>query len=288
MTHLPDLNDKKAVNTWQQKQLWIETVMASDLSKATKIFAFAIFTHAFGNKTESFPGSERIREVTAFSSSGRFPEYRRALEQAGALKVSKKRAGQFKQEHCVYDLNRKWDGNTSEDMVSSKASASSSATPGEGRDSSGESTTSSGESSVPSEVSNTPSNHQEEIKEDIEDLKVAEHDLTTGSSNDDISTDSCLTTYLDASSQQAPAENTAGGLAAHRQRRSKSVIQERHVPPDPHRWIRHHDKMRFLDDYLEPVIELATAGFRADLVAADWIDAALIEAGYPAELIEDW
>lgn len=288
MTYLPNASDEKEVNLWKQKQEWMEKVMASRLPKATKIFAFGVFIHAFGNKTESFPGSDRIKEVTAFSSSGRFPEYRRALEQAGALKVSKKRAGQYKQEHCVYDLNLKWEGTTPGDTAPAKATAWSNATPGEGHDSSGKSTTSSGESSDPSEVSNTPSNHQEEIKEDIEDLKVVEHDLTTGSSNDDISTDSSLTTHLDASGQQAPAENTAGGLAAHRQRRSKSVIKERHVPPDPHRWIRHHDKMRFLDDYLEPVIELATAGYRADLVAAEWIDAALVEAGYPAELIEDW
>ena len=104
--------------TWQRKQQWLERVMSSQLSSATKVFAWAIINAAYGNKTTSFPGTEAIKGLTNLSP-GHYTEYRNTLVGHGAVTMSKRRAGKFKQEHCEYELNLDWEGCTTPDGKSS-------------------------------------------------------------------------------------------------------------------------------------------------------------------------
>lgn len=69
----------------KDKQEWIEAVMAdTDLTAATKVFAYGIFKHMYGLKDTSHPGTEALEKTTGLSRS-KFPSYRKGLIEAGYL-----------------------------------------------------------------------------------------------------------------------------------------------------------------------------------------------------------
>lgn len=69
---------------YQVKQEWLEAVMASNLNAGTKVFAFGVFQHMYGNKTDAWPGTKAL-EVTTGQSRSKFPGYRKNLFDAGFL-----------------------------------------------------------------------------------------------------------------------------------------------------------------------------------------------------------
>jgi hypothetical protein len=72
---------------YKDKQDWIEAVMASDLTPATKVYAFGIYKHMYGVKDNSYPGAKAITEATGLNDS-QFYKYNQALQQAGFLEVT--------------------------------------------------------------------------------------------------------------------------------------------------------------------------------------------------------
>lgn len=74
---------------YEHKQKWMEAVMASDLGAATKVYAWGIFKHMYGNKMNSFPSRKAISAATGLAT-GKFYLHNQALEEAGFLKVSRR------------------------------------------------------------------------------------------------------------------------------------------------------------------------------------------------------
>jgi hypothetical protein len=75
---------------YKDKQDWMKAVMASDLTTATKVYAYGIHQHMYGNKENSWPGAKALEEVTGLSRS-KFYKYNQALEEAGFLEVTHRR-----------------------------------------------------------------------------------------------------------------------------------------------------------------------------------------------------
>lgn len=74
----------------KEKQGWIDAVMATGLSPATKVYAWGIFKHMYGAKDDSFPGAKALREVTGLND-GHFYKYNKALKDAGFIEVTSRR-----------------------------------------------------------------------------------------------------------------------------------------------------------------------------------------------------
>lgn len=72
---------------YKVKQEWLEAVMASDLSPATKVYAYGIFQHMYGNKDSSWPGAKALTGSTGLNDS-QFYKYNKALVKAGYLEVT--------------------------------------------------------------------------------------------------------------------------------------------------------------------------------------------------------
>lgn len=75
---------------YKDKQEWIEAVMSSDLTPATKVYAFGIYKHMYGLKDDSFPGAKALREATGLNDS-HFWKYNQALKEAGFIEVTSRR-----------------------------------------------------------------------------------------------------------------------------------------------------------------------------------------------------
>lgn len=78
--------------------------MASDLTPATKVFAFSIYKRMYGTKVTSHPDTDVIHQDTGLAVS-KYPAYRKALIEGGFLTGVKQRMGKFKQENYTYTLN---------------------------------------------------------------------------------------------------------------------------------------------------------------------------------------
>lgn len=75
---------------YKDKQEWIDAVMASNLTPATKVYAYGIFKHMYGNKDDSFPGAKALRNVTGLNDS-QFYRYNQALQHAGFIEVTSRK-----------------------------------------------------------------------------------------------------------------------------------------------------------------------------------------------------
>ena len=99
----------KETHTYKQKQEWLERVMAaSDLTPATKVFAFAIYKRMFGKKVTSNPTEAQITEDTGLNRS-KFNDYRMSLE--GALTMTKGPSSNGGRDRYTYTLVLDWQSN---------------------------------------------------------------------------------------------------------------------------------------------------------------------------------
>lgn len=72
------------------KQDWIESVMADHTATpAIKVYAFGVYKHMYGTKTESFPGAKAIMKATGLDD-GRFYKYNAWLERSGYLVIDRR------------------------------------------------------------------------------------------------------------------------------------------------------------------------------------------------------
>jgi hypothetical protein len=78
------------MSNYKVKQEWLEAVMASDLSPATKVYAWGVYQHMYGNKTDAWPGAKAIGAATRLDDS-KYYLYNQALEDAGFLEVTPRR-----------------------------------------------------------------------------------------------------------------------------------------------------------------------------------------------------
>lgn len=69
------------------KQNWMDAVMASDLNNATKVFAYGMFKRMYGEKVESYPGTETLEGDTGLHRS-KYKNYRDALIKGGWVNAS--------------------------------------------------------------------------------------------------------------------------------------------------------------------------------------------------------
>jgi hypothetical protein len=96
---------------YARKSTWLDNVMASRLSPATKIFAYSIHKRAYGVKTQSYPDASLIMEDTNFKSHGHFKTYREALVHCGALEVDLGyHTRNARHRNYLYTLRLDWDG----------------------------------------------------------------------------------------------------------------------------------------------------------------------------------
>lgn len=100
----------KQEEIYQAKQEWLEKVMGSGFTHATKTFAFCIFKRMYGIKTDCYPTSEMIKADGGFTTHSKFKSYRDALVSAGAIKATKQRSGNGQWENYTYALNLEWQG----------------------------------------------------------------------------------------------------------------------------------------------------------------------------------
>lgn len=75
---------------YKVKQEWMDAVMASDLSPATKVYAYGVFKHMFGIKTDAWPGAKGLSEATGLNDS-QFYKYNAALSTAGFIEVTSRK-----------------------------------------------------------------------------------------------------------------------------------------------------------------------------------------------------
>jgi hypothetical protein len=124
------------------KYEWLEAVMASNLSNATKVFAYGIFKHMNGEGT-CFPGEDALMAVVGISR-GHFSEYRRVLSEGGWLNMDERKTKNGKS--YTYSIPQ------------TAPSGEQTAPSGEQTAPSGEQTAPSGEQTAPSGCANTVSN----------------------------------------------------------------------------------------------------------------------------------
>lgn len=100
-----------SIQVYKSKAEWLEKVMASDLTPATKVFAWAVFNRAYGDKIESHPGKSTIQEDSHINPS-KYKDYRDALVGCGALTAVALQSPTGEWDNYRYTLNLEWGGGT--------------------------------------------------------------------------------------------------------------------------------------------------------------------------------
>ena len=95
---------------YKAKQDWLDRLFASELTPATKCFAWGVFKRMYGVKIVSNPGSNTIYDDTKVGKS-KHSDHRKKLAGCGAMSMKLVKNDKGDWDSYEYTLNLHWDGN---------------------------------------------------------------------------------------------------------------------------------------------------------------------------------